>query len=96
MSDATATINDTRQERLVELTDAAHRERVVADALSELALTIDNAEIPVAHYAPIWHAVADRLRRDACVAERRAVLATQRLVDVRTAIEAHERWTPTR
>ena len=90
----TTTINDSRTERLNELTDAAHREQVVAEALVELARTVESAPIPVAHYEPIWRAVSERLRRDARLAQRRALLATERLCDVRAAIEAHERWTP--
>jgi hypothetical protein len=91
MTEAATVIGQTRELRLAELTDAARREQIVADALEALADTIDETAAPVAHFTPIWRAVADRLRADAREAHRRAQRAVAHIDDVENAIAARQR-----
>jgi len=91
-ADAVNTIVQSRETRLIELTDAAHREKIVADALDALAKVIADAPIPVSQYTPVWQAVEKRIRLDAAQARKRAALATERLEDVQGAIVARERF----
>jgi len=95
-SAAAEAITEAREDRLLELMDAARREQVVADALDALVRVIAEAPVPVQQFSPVWLAVEARLRRDVIEARKRAERATERVEDVRSAQTARERWTPKR
>jgi hypothetical protein len=92
MTGDTATINRSREERVAELTDYSRRELIVAEALEAAALVLASADVPVAHYAPIWERIERRLVADAHESRLRARRANDRLDDVQAAIVARERW----
>jgi hypothetical protein len=91
MSD-TATINRSREERVAELLEDAHRHQLLAAAYDAAAQALLTAEVPVAQYAPIWQKIAWRLHVDADTSRTLAARASDRLDDVQAAIVARERW----